>query len=170
MRLLPVLLVLVLTATSPAISQVADDNLVVPGVRIGKWPLATSVPELLRMNGAPSPRPSIVAAFIPDAIWFSWDGFGLAAGSHDRRTIDFLALYDERGYAPPGGVGLRASRKAVLAAFGAPTFEEDLFVQGRIITILGYDKSGLAFFLYSDVVQVLLIFHPGALGDLVASC
>jgi len=58
----------------------------------------------------------------------------------------------------------------VLGSYGDPTVESDFFAQGRTITVLAYDKIGLAFFLHNDVVQVLLIFNPGGLQHLIANC
>ena len=170
MRFLLVLLAVLLVGVSPVASQVPDDKMVVPGARIGRWTLDTPIPELLRMNGPSSARASIVAAIIPGATWYSWDTLGLAAGTHDRRQTAYLALYEERDYTVPRGIGIRASRNAVLAAHGEPTLETDLFVQGRTITLLAYDRSGLAFFMDNDIVQVLLIFYPGGLQHLIVIC
>ncbi len=169
MRFLPVLLVVLIAGTSPVAAQVADDKTVVPGVRIGRWTLMTSIPELLRMNGSPGGRPSVVSTLVPGATWYSWDSLGIAAGTYDRRYTAYLAMYDG-DYAAPRGVGIRASRNAVLTAHGEPTYEGDLFVQGRTITVLAYDKTGVAYFLDNNVVQVLLIFHPGNLQHLIISC
>src|SRR3972149_488851 len=169
MRFLPVLLVLLLAGTSPVAAQVADDKTVVPGVRIGRWTLMTSIPELLRMNGPSSSRSSVASMLVPAATWYSWDSLGIAAGTHDRRYTAYLAVYDG-DYAAPRGVGIRASRNAVMTAHGEPTYEGDLFVQGRTLTVLAYDKIGLAYFLHNDVVQVYLIFHPGNLPHLIISC
>lgn len=164
------LLVLLLLTASPATSQVADDKTVVSGTRIGKLTLETPIQDLVRMSGPVSPRPSIVGAFIPDAVWYSWDSLGLAAGTHDRKRTDFLAVYRGLDYRTPRGIGYRTARKAIFSAYGEPTAEGDIFVQGRIITVLGYDKIGLAFFLHDDVVEVLLIFRPGEMGELSIGC
>src|SRR3990170_4152679 len=43
-------LILLLLAP-PAVSQIPDDKLIVPGVRIGKWTLKMTINDLLRMNG-----------------------------------------------------------------------------------------------------------------------
>jgi len=169
MRFLPVLLVVLLAGASPAAAQVADDKTVVPGVRIGRWTLLTSIPELLRMNGSPSSRPSVASLLVPAATWYSWDSLGIAAGTHDRRNTAYLAVYDG-DYAAPRGVGIGVSRNAVLTVHGEPTYEGDLVDRGRTITVLAYDKIGLAYFLHNDVVQVFLIFHPGNLQHLIISC
>src|SRR3990172_5027542 len=120
MRFLPVLLVLLLAGTSPVAAQVADDKTVVPGVRIGRWTLLTSIPELLRMNGPSSSRPSVASTLVPAATWYSWDSLGIAAGTHDRRFTAYLAVYDGDYAAPPGG-GVRASRNAVILFYFLPT-------------------------------------------------
>src|SRR3972149_2232950 len=169
MRFLPVLLVVLLAGASPAAAQVADDKTVVPGVRIGRWKLLTSIPGLLRMNGSPSSRPSVASLLVPAATWYSWDSLGIAAGTHDRRNTAYLAVYDG-DYAAPRGVGIGGSRNAVLTVNGEPTYEGDLVDRGRTITVLAYDKIGLVYFLHNDVVQVFLIFHPGNLQHLIISC
>lgn len=168
MRFLPALLAVMLAGAAPSAAQVVDDRTIVPGVRIGRWTLTTSIPELLRMNGSSS-RPSVASMLVPAATWYSWDGLGIAAGTYDRAFTAYLAMYDG-DYAAPRGVGIRASRNAVLTAFGEPAYEGDLIVQGRIITLLAYDKIGLAYFLHNNVVQVVLIFHSGNLQHLIISC
>lgn len=163
-------LVLLLAVASPAASQAVDDKAVVPGTRIGRLALAMPIQDLVRMNGPAGARPSTIATFIPEATWVSWDSLGLAAGTHDRKRTDYLAVYAGSDYKTQRGVGYKASRKAVLSAYGEPTVEGDIFVQGRIITILAYDRIGLAFFLHGDAVEVLLIFRPGELVELIINC
>lgn len=170
MRFIPVLLVVLLFGASPAASQVADDKAVIPGVRIGKWTLDTAIPDLLRTNGQPTSRPSIMSTFMPSATWYAWDSLGFAAGTNDRKRTEYLALYAGRDYNLPRGAGIGASKKTVLAAFGEPALEGDFFALGGIVTVLAYDKSGLAFFLHNDSVQALLIFRPGELQDLMFGC
>lgn len=170
MRYTVVVLALMLVGTTPAASQVTDDRTVVPGVRIGRWALTIPLPELLRTIGPPSPRPSLLAAVVYGVTWYSWDHLGLAVGTTDRNTIAYLAVYQTRDYVTPRGAGVGVSRTVVLGSYGDPTVESDFFAQGRTITVLAYDKIGLAFFLHNDVVQVLLIFNPGGLQHLIANC
>lgn len=170
MRFIPVLLVVLLIGTSPAASQVADDKTIVPGVRIGKWTLDTSIPEMLRINGQSATRPSMVSSFIPSAVWYTWDNLGVAAGTYNRNRTEYLAMYAGRDYALPRGAGIGASKKTVLATYGEPTMEGDLFTVGGIVTVLAYDKNGLAFFIQNDSVLMLLIFRPGDLQDLMFGC
>ena len=170
MRLGTVFLLILLLGVSPAASQVAGDKTVVPGTRIGQWTLEMSIQDLMRMNGPPSTRPSVVPTFIPRMVWYSWDPLGVAAGTHDRRKTQYLAIHQTRELVTQRGIGYRSSKKSVLAAYGEPTLEGDIFVQGRIVTVVLYDKIGLAVFLDEDVVQVLLIFRPGEAGDLISMC
>lgn len=164
-----VVLILFITAL-PASSQVPGESAVMPGARIGKWTLEMSVQEVVRVNGPVSARPSAIAAFIPDVAWYSWDALPFAAGTHDRKRIDFLAIYQSREYQTQRGIGYRALRKEVVSAYGAPTFEGDIFVQGQIDTLLVYNKIGLAFILNDGVVQALLVFRPGEMEELLMSC
>lgn len=163
---------IVMIAAAPVGSQTSDERAVVPGARIGKWTLDMSVDEVLRINGAASVRPASVATLIPEAIWYSWDGHGFAVGTHDRKTIDYLAVYQGREYQTLRGIGYRALRKDVVSAYGSPTHEGDIFLlaQGRIVTVLVYNKIGLALFLQDDIVQVLLVFRAGQMQGLLESC
>ena len=109
MRFVPVLLVVLLFGASPAASQVADDKAVIPGVRIGKWTLDTAIPDLLRTNGQPTSRPSIMSTFMPSATWYAWDSLGFAAGTNDRKRTEYLAVYAGRDYTLPRGAGIGAA-------------------------------------------------------------
>jgi hypothetical protein len=129
-----------------------------------------SVQEFLRTNGPAGPRPSVATQYVPRMTWHSWDHLGIGAGSHDRRKVEFLAIYAVRDLTTERGVGIRSSRRAVLAAYGSPELEGDIFVQGKIIPVLIYNKMGLAFFLNEDSVDLMLIFRPGDGGDLISLC
>ncbi len=164
------IVLLILLTALPAASQGADDKLVVPGARIGNWTLGMSIQDVVRVNGPANAHPSIVSMFIPKIVWYSWDSLSLAVATHDRRRVEFLAVYQGRDYTTSRGVGYRSARRAVLTAYGQPTVEGDMFVQGRITPVLAYDKLGLAFFLDDDAVQVILVFRPGESGDLISTC
>ena len=51
MRTAILLLLTVLLLAPRAVAQAPDDKLIVPGVRIGKWTLKMTIPDLERMNG-----------------------------------------------------------------------------------------------------------------------
>ncbi len=153
-----------------ATAQISPDRVVVPGERVGTWSLGLTIPDLLRVNGPPGARPSIISALVPKAVWYSWDSVSLAAGTHDRRRTQYLGVYRDRDFITPKGVGLGSRKRAVLAAHGEPALEGDIFVQGKIYTVLAYNKIGLALFMHEDVVQVVLVFRPGEMEELLVAC
>lgn len=163
------LLLLALT-TLPVAAQTPQDKIAIPGSRVGRWDLNMSVQDFLRTNGPAGPRPSVATQYVPRMTWYSWDHLGIGAASHDRRKVEFLAVYAVRDLTTERGVGIRSSRRAVLAAHGSPELEGDIFVQGKIIPVLIYNKMGLALFLNEDAVDLMLIFRPGDGGDLISLC
>lgn len=169
MKLAALVSVVLFFGAAPAASQLIDDKTIVPGVRIGKWTLDTSIAEMLRINGQPATQPSMVSSFIPSATWYTWEHLGFAAGTYDRRRTEYLA-YAGRDYRLPRGAGIGSPKKTVLATHGEPTLEGDLFAVGGIVTVLAYDKIGLAFFVQNDAVLMVLIFRPGELQDLMFGC
>lgn len=164
------LLALIALIALPVVAQTPQDKIAVPGIRVGRWDLNMSVQEFLRTNGPAGPRPSVATQYVPRMTWYSWDHLGIGAGSHDRRKVEFVAVYAVRDLTTERGVGMRSSRRAVLAAYGSPELEGDIFVQGKIIPVLIYNKIGLALFLNEDVVDLILIFRPGDGGDLISLC
>ena len=165
-----IFLLIVLLGASPASSQVTGDKTVVPGTRVGLWTLEMSIQDLLRTNGPVGTRPTIASAYVPRMTWYAWDALGIATGTHNRRTVEFLAVYETRELSTQRSIGIKTSRRAVLAAYGQPELEGDIYVQGKIISVLIYNKIGLAVFLNDDTVQMMLVFRPGNGGDLISSC
>lgn len=164
------LLGFVALAAPPAESQVPDDRVVVAGSRIGKWTLTMTVDDLVRMNGPANTRSSAFSDFVPNVFWYAWESLGIGAASHDRRHVDYLAVHQVPDYQTQKGIGYKAGRKALVAAYGEPTVESDVFVRGRIVTRLFYEKQGMAFFLLEDVVQLVLIFRPGSISEMLPDC
>jgi hypothetical protein len=164
------LLALVALVALPVVAQTPQDKIAIPGGRVGRWDLNMSVQDLIRTNGLAGPRPSVATEYVPRMTWYSWDHLGVGAGSHDRRKVEFLAVYAVRDLITERGVSIKSSRRAVLAAYGSPELEGDIFVQGKIIPVLIYNKIGLALFLNEDAVDLMLIFRPGEGGDLISLC
>jgi hypothetical protein len=52
---------------APAIAQVADDRLIVPGQRIGSWTLDMTIADLLRTNGPRVPIGTVFGSWEPIA-------------------------------------------------------------------------------------------------------
>lgn len=165
---LVVLCVLALAGT-PAPAEPADDGLVVPGVRMGRWTLAMSIDDLTRMHGMPI-RVQVQAGLPPaaDAVYdhvaFTWDrvpvtATALAGGKRSEvLSIGFLSAGSRR-FATDKGIAFGATRADVLRAYGEPTAEttpqpgETRFI---------YDRIGIAFNLsVGRRVSSIAIFRPG---------
>ena len=157
---------LVLLAAPSVPAQTSQDKIVVPGSRVGPWGLDMSLQELIQKNGAPGTRPSIASQYVSRATWYPWGHLGVAAASHDKRTVEFLAVFDTRELSTRSGIRIKSSRRRVVAAYGEPEIESDISVQGKIVTALIYDKIGLAVFLDQNAVQMMVIFRPGDGGTL----
>lgn len=165
--LLPALIALV---ALPIVAQTLLDKIAIPGSRVGRWDLNMSVQEFLRMNGPAGPRQSVATQYVPSMTWYSWDHLGFGMGSHDRRKVEFLAIFAVRDLTTARGVGIRSSRQTVFGAYGSPEIEGDIFVGGKIITVLVYNTMGLALFLNGGAVDLMLIFRPGDGADLISLC
>ena len=157
----PVLLALLLLV-APALSQTADDNLIVPGVRIGKWTLQMTIDDLVRMNG---PYYSLTVSF-PDMRheyhFFRWERFDFGVDTIDRRTVELLVMGD-LGVAPyktDKGIGLQSARADVLKAYGKPTMET---APRPGLTNMIYDAIGINFLVYDTggPLRGLRIFRSG---------
>lgn len=164
------LVALALLATPSAPAQTPQDKMIVPGSRIGPWKLDMSFQELIQMNGAAGAHPTIASRYVSRATWYPWGHLGIAAASHDKREVEFLAVFDTRELSTRSGIRVKSTRKRVQAAYGEPEIESDISAGGKIITALIYDKIGLAVFLDQNAAQMILIFRPGDGGSLASLC
>ncbi len=121
-------LVLLLLAP-PAISQVLDDKLIVPGQRIGRWTLDMKIDDLLRVNGARNafggipPLSQLQSPDAPPDLWVHrWLNVRFAALTIGRDSGEVVALViSSEGYKTDKGLGPGTSREAIESAYGAPT-------------------------------------------------
>ncbi len=170
MRWLGLITLLLLLGTSPVASQVRDDRLIVPGVRVGKWTLSMTIDDLLRMNG-PATRMLFTAgnAQATDAVfdytvlgW--WDRLPLGAATYDQKTVAFLTLWvyspGSFSYKTDRGVGFGTTRSQVLKTYGGPTAETSP-LQRLGQTRLIYDRMGIAFLCDGENVWTIDVFRPG---------
>ena len=157
------LLLLIFLVASPVASQVPDDKLIVPGVRIGKWTLELTVSELTQMNGR---RSFVGAAVGTDLVGnftaHCWDlqrVFQLCAFTADGRRVEWLR-FDHTGFATEKGVKPGGTRQQVAAAYGTPTADVEWAAgSGRRII---YDQIGLTAHVTSDgAVANFVVFRPG---------
>ena len=165
-----VLLFLALLSAVPTVaSPILDDRLVVPGLRMGKWTLAMTIDDLVRMHGTPI-RVQVQAGLPPaaDAVYdhvaSSWDRVPVTATTLSGRTravmlsIAFLSSGGRR-FATDKGVAFGALRADVLKAYGDPTAET---VPQPGETRMIYDRIGIAFNLsIGRRVTSIAIFRPG---------
>ena len=157
---------LILLIAFPALSQVPDDRLIVPGQRIGKWTLDMTITDLIQLNGTPTFVPYIepFGDFIYDFITFEWQQFNLVAYTPDRQKVVVLALGARfvpvpADYKTDKAIGFDATRQAVEKAYGRPTAQT---IPIRTSTTLIYDQVGLYFlFLNTGGMWRVGIFRPG---------
>ena len=92
MRAAILLFLTVLLISPPAVSLAQNDKLIVPGVRIGKWTLAMTIDNLLRMNGPASTEVLYAGGeesldFRRDSSLYGWESVGVGANTFDKKTI-----------------------------------------------------------------------------------
>lgn len=164
----PIVLVLLLLA--PVTSGAPDENLIVPGQRIGRWTLTTTVAALETMNGRAG-RYQFRAGTPVDVrsayTLFEWKRLGLGALTFDGKTIGLLTV-SSIPYDTGKGVGVGAPLSSVLAAYGRPTAR----------TLIGDDLAGFVRVIYDDIgltlrvnsvtetVTQLGVFRPGAASSI----
>jgi len=156
MKRIGLLLLLVLLCASQATSQVPDDNLIVPGQRIGKWRVAMTIADLVQMNGRATTISTVnpVDYVLPLPERHNWNQLGFAAFSRDGQKVDFLLIYSPN-FKTEKGVGPGSNRIAVLNAYGPPTAETN--VGTRLI----YDAIGFAAGIEGDTMVGSFVFLAG---------
>jgi hypothetical protein len=156
--------VLLLLLVAPAASQVPDDQLVVPGVRIGKWTIEMTIANLTQMNGRPATtiETLVVADIVPPAPQrYYWSLLDFYAITRDGQRVEFLLVDSER-FKTEKNVGPGSTRASVLSAYGTPT-AETVIRPGR--TRMIYDAIGFTAIVDGDQVSGLTagvnVFRPG---------
>ena len=143
MKTVTLLSVVVLLLLAPsAASQIPDDNLIVPGQRIGKWRLEMTIRDLVQMNG---PATLIETLAVSDIVpplprRYVWEPLGFAAITRDSQRAEFLLVDNER-FKTEKNVGPGSTRASVQSAYGTPTAETRVR-PGR--TRMIYDAIGFA--------------------------
>jgi hypothetical protein len=170
----PVIVLVVLTLALPAASQVADDKLIVPGQRIGRWTLDMTIEDLLKMNGPRKGDPAGAPTGLQrrpgrDAaadIWeHQWSHLGIYAGTSGRDGQQVIYLSTEWDFKSAKGIGIDVARDAMEAAYGRPTAVTVTLpadVRPEILTAI-YDEIGLAAWIVSDrnLIAASIVFRPG---------
>lgn len=155
-----------LFAAGPAVSQIADDKLIVPGVRIGKWTLQMTVDDLVRMNGPAQTLSENDPDFVRRINEFHWQkpGLSLTAITFDRQRVEVLLFnaipIGATVYKTDQGIGFRSTRQEVLRLYGQPTIAKAARMLGRANMI--YDKIGIDFQVENNngPVALIAVFRP----------
>jgi hypothetical protein len=146
-----------LACSSPATSQVFDDNLIVPGTRIGKWTLTTTVGDLLQTFG-PTPGLTLPPGPLYQAGFtlLAWPSSpSLSVLTRDRRKIELLFIGSRGGdYTTEKGVSVGKAGTFVLEGYGSPGTRVPA---NR--NILVYDDIGIAFNVSDDRVSTIFVFR-----------
>jgi hypothetical protein len=147
-----------LLAASPAVSQVPDDKLIVPGQRIGKWTLEMTIRDLVQMNGPATTifTPNLLDIVPPPLRRYDWEPLGFGALTRDGQRVEFFLVFSP-AFKTEKGVGPGSNRVAVQSAYGTPTAETRAGVTTRMI----YDAIGFAANMEGDRVGGSNVFRPG---------
>ncbi len=162
MKLMWPLLVMLFLAASPAASQVPDDALIMPGLRIGRWTLEMTLDDLVRVNGQGGAVALSHPAYAGGFTVVSWPTGPLAAFTKDRRRIEALSV-EAGAFRTDKGVGIGSSRSNVVAAYGNSTATVAI---NPTTTVLVYEEIGASFGVENDRVNRIWIFRARTGGGI----
>src|SRR3990170_1354372 len=98
MKRISLFILILLILAPPAISQVPDDLLIVPGQRIGRVKLENSIDEVIQLYGNPSSvfeneRGLLLEGFdaLPVTLYY-WNNVALKVATRDRVKIEYIFL------------------------------------------------------------------------------
>lgn len=179
MRLVVTVSLFALLLAMLAVSQVPDDKLIVPGVRIGAARLDMTIDDIIRVLGDPSQISDRLATILWEdtlpAVLYYWQSAALIAASRERVKVEYLMLNVTvplmRTYRTDQGVARDTALEVLLRVYGQPT------ARTTTTTLFGvpafqrfiYDTSG--FFAEANVfgppselrhsVYTMGVFRPG---------
>lgn len=175
MKRISLFILILLILAPPAISQVPDDNLIVPGQRIGRMRLDSSIDGFVQLLGNPSlvtGNPSAIELGGSDAlpaVLYYWRNAPLVphvVATRDRVKVEYIFLSLEpasRSYKTEQGITIGATRGDLERVYGQPT------ARTVIPYILGapprerwiYDRMGLFLVVFGEDVVSIGVFRPG---------
>lgn len=159
MRMVTVSSVVVLLLLAPsAASQTPDDNLIVPGQRVGKWRLEMTIRDLVQMNGPATTIEilNLLDILPPPPQRYTWGPLNFAAITRDGQRVEFFNIFSP-AFKTEKGVGPGSNRIAIQSAYGPPTAETRAGETTRMI----YDAIGFAANMVGDRVTGSNVFRPG---------
>ena len=151
------LLLWILLAVSPVESQVPDDNIIVPGQRIGRWRLSMTIADLVQANGAPDsviPGGGARDLVHENLLLHRWTrlAFYAMTSTNDRQKIEFLISVSS-DHKTDKAIAANSRRDAVEAAYGPAT------AVTQWAAAPGSDR------LIYDAIGLVARFAPGGLAD-----
>jgi hypothetical protein len=172
------LLLIVLPLSVPGYTQAPNDNLIVPGQRIGKWTLDMTIDDLVRMNGPQNangaftqPVPVMLARLMngdyADNVYsHAWHNLSLFVGTVGENSpkVVFLAIFS-KDYKTAEGLSLNAPPQNIEALYGKPTVNNQFGSWATGYRMI-YDERGLAVRVFQGAVQVLIVFRPGTANQI----
>jgi len=173
MKRISLFILILLILAPPAISQVPDDLLIVPGQRIGRVKLDSSIDEVIQLYGNPSSTYETSAGLLlqgNDALLvtlYYWNSVALKVATRDRVKIEYIFLDVTvplmRGYKTEQGIARGVPRQVVERVYGQPTARTvTLVLQGTPLQERWiYDRIGLWLSILVGDVYTLGVFRPG---------
>ncbi len=155
MKLMWALLMMLFLVASPAATQVPDDTLIVPGLRIGRWTLEMTVDDLLRVNGQGGSAAPSSPAYVGGLTVIAWPTNPLAVFTRDRRRVEALSI-EAGAFRTDKGIGIGSSRANVIAAYGNSMATVAI---SSTTGILVYDEIGASFSVENDRVNRIWVFR-----------
>jgi hypothetical protein len=172
MKVATLSVLLLLTVAVPVMAQVPDELLIVPGQRIGRVRLDSSIDDIIQLYGSPSqisenPPASLTDSDLTPVTLYYWKGVALIIATRDRAKVEYLLLDATvplmRSYKTDRGIARDTPRAVLERAYGQPTARSvTLVLFGRPTEERWvYDTIGLVVFMLVDSVHRLGIFRPG---------
>ncbi len=131
---------------------VSNDNLIVPGERIGSWQLQWKISDLVRWNGPASTLPA-PDTYISGLTLHAWWNLTLIAFTRDGQKIEAMFIRDP-AYKTGKRIGVGTSAEALPAAYGKPTF---LIPDGRGGQRVIFDDIGIAFGVRQEIYEIFVM-------------
>lgn len=171
-RMLTIVVAFVLAFVNAALAQTAgDEQLIVPGERIGRWSLNMRLPDLLSMaRDEPLPfGPPNASPGLREVAWLGGSANGLYVGYRDAQ-IEYLGICSG-SFKTAKGVGVGSAQEAVIAAYGQPNVQTSplqIGVYCRSGSRMIFDSIGIAVDIQptSGKVNSVEVFRPGKANEI----
>jgi hypothetical protein len=157
------LILAVAVLPSPTSSKIPNDNLIVPGHRIGRWTLEMTVDQFARTTGKPPDERSHHEIDFRSQLR-QYCATEICAFYRAEETITFLRVTHITGSSKTErGVGIGSPLAAIMEAYGRPTAMTRLGDESGGFIRLIFDRIGLSFRvnLVTETTISISVFRPG---------